>query len=70
MEVNHAFVPGDTLGVDLEATIHVSVSLQNCLHCRKLRIKEKYIYISNDTSTKLGGIGMFRLLMNNGCFVD
>ena len=55
MEVNHAFVPSDTLGVDLEATIHVSVSLKSCLHFGKLRIKEKYIYTSNDTSTKVGG---------------
>ena len=69
-EVNLASVPINTWWLDSGATIHVSISMQGCLHCQKPRSKEKYIIIGNDTSALVEGIRTFRLLLNTGHFID
>ena len=43
-KVNLAYVPTDTWWLDSGATIHVSMSMQGCLHCRKPRSEEKYVW--------------------------
>ena len=60
----------DTWWLDSGATIHVSMSMQGCLHCQKPRSEEKYVFTGNDTSARVEGIGTFRLLLNTGHFVD
>ena len=69
-EVNLAVVSTDTWWLDSGATIHVSMSMQGCFHCRKPRSEEKYVFTSNDISARVEGVGMFRLLLNTGHFVD
>ena len=56
--------------LDSGATIHVSMSMQGCLHCRKPRTEEKYVFTGNDTSARVDWIGTFRLLLNTSHFVD
>ena len=68
-EVNLASVPTDTWWLDSGATIHVSMPMQGCLHCRKPRSEEKYVFTGNDTSARVEGIRRFRLLLNTGHFV-
>ena len=69
-EVNLASVSTDTWWLDSGATIHVSMSMQGCLHCRKPRSEERYVFTGNDTSARVERIGTFRLLLNTGHFVD
>ena len=69
-EVNLAFVHIDTWWVDSGATIHVSMSMQGCLHFWKPRSEEKYEYSGNNTSARVEGIGTFRLLLNTSHFVN
>ena len=69
-KVNLASVPTDTWWLDSGATIHVSMSRQGCLHFQKPRSEEKYVFIGNDTSARVGRTGTIRLLLNTGHFVD
>ena len=46
------------------------MSMQGCLHCRKPRSEERYVFTGNDTSARVERIGTFRLLLNTGHFVD
>ena len=69
-EVNLASVSIDTWWLDSGATIHVSMSMQGCLHCRKPRSEETYVFTGNDTSARVEGIRTFRLLLNTSHFVD
>ena len=68
-KVNLAFVSIDTWWLDSDATIHVSISIQGCLHCRKPISEEKYVFIGIDTSARVEGFRTFRLLLNIGHFV-
>ena len=70
IEVNLASGPTDTWWLDYGATIHVSMSMQGCLHRRKPRTEEKYVFTSNDTLARVEGIKTFRLLLNTSHFVD
>ena len=69
-EVNIASIPTNTWWLDSGATIHVSVSMQGCLHYRKPRSEEKDVFTGNDTSARVEAIRTFRLLLNIGHFVD
>ena len=69
-EVNLASISTDTSWLDSGATIHVSMSMQGCLHCRKPRSEEKYVFTGNDTSARVERIRRFRLLLNTGHFID
>ena len=68
--IDLASISTNTWGLDSGATIHVSMSMQGCLHCWKPRSKEKYVFTGNDTSAIVEGIETFRLLLNTGHFVD
>ena len=61
-EVNLASVSTDTWCLDFGATIHVSTSMQGCLHCRKPISEEKYVFTGNETSARVEGIGTFRFV--------
>ena len=66
---NLASVSINTWWLNSDATIHVSLSIQGCLHCRKPITEEKHVFIGIDTSARLEGLGTFRLLLNTGHFV-
>ena len=40
-----------------------------CLHCRKPRSEEKYVFTGKDTLARVEGFGTFRLLLNIANFV-
>ena len=65
----HHSIPTNSWWLDSGATIHVNVSMQDCLHCQKPRSEEKYVFIGNDTSARVEGTGTFRLLLNTGHFL-
>ena len=68
-EVNLASISTDTWWLDSGATIHVSMSMQDCLHYRKPISKEKYVFTGIDTSARVERFGTFRLLLNIGHFI-
>ena len=42
---------------------------KDCLHCRKPRSEEKYVFTCINTSARVEGFGTFRLLLNTCHFV-
>ena len=43
---------------------------KGCLHCRKPRSEEKYVFTGNNTSARVEGIETFTLLLNTDHCVD
>jgi hypothetical protein len=55
---------------DLGATTHISVSMQGCQSYRKLKDRERYIYIGDDNKAEVEVIGHFRLLLKTSLYLD
>ena len=49
--------------IDSGATTHISVSMHDCLSCRKPIDDERYIYMGDGKSVKVEAIGKFILLL-------
>ena len=56
--------------MDSGATTHISVSMQGCLSCRKLNDGERYIFVGNGKKVEVEAIGIFRLLLKSGTYLD
>ena len=69
-EVNLTSVPRHTWWIDSSATIHINVSMQGCLSCRKPSDGERYIYVGDGKSIKVEGFKTFRLLLRILFYLD
>ena len=69
-EVNLTLVPKHTWWMDSGATTHISVSMQGFLSCRKPNDGERYIFVGNDKKVEVKAIGIFRLLLKSGTYLD
>ena len=69
-EVNLTSVPKHTWWIDSGATTHITVSMQGCLSCRKPNDGERYIFIGNGKKVEVEAIGIFRLLLKSGTYLD
>ena len=52
-ELNLTSIPRHTWRIDSNATIHISVSKQGCLSCRRPCDGERYIYVTMANQLKL-----------------
>ena len=69
-EINLTSVPRHTWWLDSGATTHISVSMQGCLNCRKPNDNERYIYVGDGKTVQVETIGVFRLLLKTGFYLD
>ena len=69
-EVNLTSVPKHTWWIDSSATTHISVSMQGFLSCRKLNDGERYIFVGDGKKVEVESIGIFRLLLKSGTYLD
>ena len=69
-EFNLTSIPRHTWRIDSSATIHISVSKQGCLSCRRPCDGERYIYVDDDKSVEVEARGSFRLLLKTSCYLD
>ena len=59
-----------TWWIDSGATTHISVSMQGCLSCRKPNDGEIYIFVGDGKKVEVEAIGIFRLLLKYGTYLD
>ncbi|CAH9082885.1 unnamed protein product [Cuscuta europaea] len=69
-EVNLISVPKDTWWVDSGGTTNISVSMQGCPSCQKPIDGERYIYVGDGKRVEVEAIGVFRLLLKTGFYLD
>src|SRR3954463_3240498 len=69
-EVNLALVPSDTWWIDSGATTHISVTMQDCLRSRMPIDGERYIYVGNGNRAAVEAIGVFRIPLCTGMYLD
>ena len=69
-EVNLALVPSDTWWIDSGATTHISVTMQDCLRSRMPIDGERYIYVENGNRAAVEAIGVFRIPLCTGMYLD
>ena len=69
-KVNLTSVPKHTLWIDSGATTHISVSMQGCLSCRKPNDGEGYIFVGDGKKVEVEAIGIFKLLLKSGTYLD
>nr|CAN72650.1 hypothetical protein VITISV_040400 [Vitis vinifera] len=53
-----------------DATTHLSVIIQGCLRSRVPTDAEKFIYMGNGNKAPIEAIGLFRLHLEFGCYLD
>ena len=59
-----------TWWIDSGATTHISMSMQGCLSCRKPNYGEIYIFVGDGKKDEVEAIGIFRLLLKSGTYLD
>ena len=69
-EVNLTSIPKHTWWIDSDATNHISVSMQGCLSCRNPNDGERYIFVGGGKKVEVEAIGIFRLLLKSGTYLD
>ena len=69
-EVNLTSVPKHTWWINSGATTHISVSMQGCLSCQKPNDGERYIFVGDGKMVEVEAIGIFRLLLKSGIYLD
>ena len=69
-EVNLSSVPKNTWWIDYGSTTHISVSMQGCLSYRKPNDGERYIFVGDSKKVEVEAIGIFRLLLKSGTYLD
>ena len=69
-EVNLALIPNHTLWIDIGATTHISVKMQGYLRSRMPIDVERFIHMGNDNKAPVKTIGLFRLELESGCYLD
>lgn len=65
-EVNLSLIPRLIWWIDSSTIAHISVSLQNCLSCRKLSEDARFIYIGDEKSLEVEVIDTLRLSLRIG----
>ena len=63
-------VPKHTWWIDSGATTHINVYMQGCLSCRKPNDGERYIFVGDGKKVVVEPIGIFRLLLKSGTYLD
>ena len=63
-------VPKHTWWIDSGAITHISVSMQGCLSCRKPNDGKRYIFVCDGKKVEVEAIGIFRLLLKSGTYLD
>ena len=61
-------VPKHTWWIDSSATTHISVSMR--MSCRKPNDGERYIFVGDGKKVEIETIGIFRLLLKSGTYLD
>ncbi|CAA0806005.1 Unknown protein, partial [Striga hermonthica] len=69
-EVNLASVPRNTWWLDSGSTTNISVSMQGCLSHRKPTDAKRRIYFGNGESVDVEAVGIFKLLLSTGHFME
>ena len=69
-EVNLASVPRNTWWLDSGSTTNISVSMQGCLSHRSPIDAERRIYFGNGESVEVEAVGIFKLLLSTGHFLE
>ena len=69
-EVNLTTVPKHTWWINSGATTHISVSMQGCLIFQKSNDGERYIFVGDGKMVEVEAIGIFRLLLKSGIYLD
>lgn len=64
-EGNLTYVPLQTWWIETNTTIHISVSMHNCLRCRKPIDNEKFVYTTDGTQVKVKVIGDFSFIVKH-----
>ena len=68
-KVNFTSVPKHTWWIDSGPTTHISVSMYR-LSCRKPNDGERYIFVGDGKKVEVEAIGIFRLLLKYGTYLD
>ena len=68
-EVNFTSVPKHTWWIDSGPTTHISVCMYR-LSCRKPNDGERYIFVGDGKKVEVEAIGIFRLLLKYGTYLD
>lgn len=63
-------VLSDTWWIGSGATTHVSATMQDCLRSRKPIDAERYIYVGNGNKAAVEAIGVFRILLDTGFYLE
>ena len=63
-------VPKHTWWIDSGVSTHISMSMEGCLSCRKPNDGERYIFIGDGKKVEVEAIGIFRLLLKSGTYLD
>ena len=69
-EVNLALISNHTWWIDTGATTHISVKMQGCLRSRVPIDVERFIYMGNGNKAHVEAIGLFRLQLEFGFYLD
>ena len=62
--------PNNTWWIDSGTTIHVANVMQGFLNLRKPEANKEFIYSGNQMSSKVEGVGTFRLVLKSGFYLD
>ena len=63
-------MPNNTWWLDSGATTHVSNITQGFLSIQTINGNEQFLYMGNRMKARIEGIGMYRLILDNGCHLD
>ena len=69
-KVNLTSAPKHTWWIDFGASTHISVSMQGCLSFQKPNYGERYVFVGDGKKIGVEVIGIFRLLLKSGTYLD
>ena len=69
-EVNLTSVPKHTWWIDYRASTNISMSMEGCLSCQKPNDGERHIFVGDGKKVEVEAIGIFRLLLKFGTYLD
>ena len=69
-ESNFSYVPKNTWWLDTGANVHVSNSMQGYLTTQIINQNENFIFMGNGNKAPVEAIGTYRLVLQNGFYLD
>ena len=69
-EVNLALIPNHTWWTNTGATTHISMTMQGCPRSWVSIDAKRFIYMGNSNKAPIEVIGLFRLQLEYGCYLD